>query len=231
MPSRTNVAPAHKSKRDHKAGKRSFGTLIKDNALSIVTVTIFLLCWIGQSVAGNFVYNDEAKSHGEPTLNYVQYVASPHFWSATAENWESEFLQLSAMVLLTIFLKQKGSAESKSEKDFHEDSPPVVRKNKVLRVLYENSLGIALFLLFLGSFSGHVASSYFENSAEQQNHGQGKMEFAQFVRSPQLWFESLQNWQSEFLAVSTLAILSIWLRQKGSAESKNMEEGDSETGK
>jgi hypothetical protein len=200
-----------------------------NNSLSVVVLVIFLLSWVGQSIAGNLVYNDQAKEHHQPQLNYIQYLGSSHFWEATAENWESEFLQLSAMVVLTIFLKQKGSAESNDEEAL-KDTPPIMRKHPVTRWLYENSLGLALFFIFLGCFAGHAYSSCLENNAEAVAHGEPEESFSEFLLSPELWFESFQNWQSEFLAVGSLTVLSIFLRQKGSAESKDMDQPDDATG-
>lgn len=200
---------------------------LRDNALSIVTISIFLLCWLGQSITGSSVYNDEARLHGQRQLDYATYLASPHFWEATAENWESEFLQLSAMVVLTIFLTQKGSAESKKKLDIPDKRP----RRPFGKWLYENSLGIVLFSIFVACFAAHAVSSYYQNKAEQIAHGEAPAPPAKYMVSSQLWFESFQNWQSEFLAVGSLTILTIFLRQQGSAESKEVNANNEETGK
>lgn len=207
--------------------RRTFKSWLRDNALSIVTISIFLLSWLGQSITGNFVYNDDAKLHGQRQLNYFEYLTSAHFWEATSENWESEFLQLSAMVVLTIFLRQKGSAESKKRLKLPNERP----RRPLGRWLYENSLGLALFTIFVACFTAHVVSSYYHNKAEQIAQGEAPTSPAEFIVSSQLWFESFQNWQSEFLAVASLTMLTIFLRQKGSAESKEVNASNEETGK
>lgn len=220
-----------KAQRQSRHERQGLLNWFKDNDLSIVALAIFLLCWVGQSVAGHSVNNQELRDHGRAVLSYWQYLGSAHFWEATTENWESEYLQLTAMVVMTMFLKQKGSAESKSEKEFQKRSPQVVRKHRISRFLYENSLGLALTLLFIVSFSGHVASGFTQHNLESEHRGQPKIDMNKFLTSSQLWFESMQNWQSEFLAVYSLTVLSIWLRQKGSAESKPVEAPNERTGK
>ena len=230
---KTKAAKTH-SKQQNTSRRKTFEDWLKQNGLSIVTVSIFILCWIGQSIAGFHVYNDEARLHKSKSLSYPAYLASPAFWEATTENWESEYLQLAAMVLLTVYLRQKGSAQSKpinpnskDEIDFHHEK----NTHNLRTLIYQNSLGLTLLALFFLCFAGHASSSFEENNDDRREHGQSALTFTQYLQSPQLWFESLQNWQSEFLAVSSLTLLSIALRQKGSAESKEPNAPDSKTGK
>jgi hypothetical protein len=158
------------------------------------------------------------------------------------ENWESEFLQMFAYVLLTAFLFQRGSAESKDpekqeavDRDPHQsggdkNAPWPVRKGGIVLKLYENSLSIALFLLFAIAFVLHAVGGAKEYSQQQTTHGERAVTVVQYLGTVQFWFESLQNWQSEFFSIGVLVLLSIFLRQKGSPESKPVDSPHSMTG-
>jgi hypothetical protein len=205
---------------------------LRDNGLSIVLLLAFLFMEIGLSFVGQHDHNAALADHGEPPLSYVQYVRSAAFMEATMENWESEFLQMFAFVFLTVFLYQRGSAESKSP-DREEavdrdprtvvpgpDAPgPVRRGGWVLRV-YENSLSLALLLLFVVSFALHAVSGAREYSREALLHGGEAVGTWAYLGSARFWFESLQNWQSEFFSIAAMVVLSVYLRQRGSPESK-----------
>jgi hypothetical protein len=213
----------------------------RNNGLSIVLFGLFALTLAGHSVAGHRHHNQEQRDHGQPTLGYVEYLRSPAFLEATAENWESEFLQMAFYVVLTVFLFQKGSSESKDpdrkEPVDREPDPrrgnapwPVKRGGIALR-LYKNSLSLALFALFLISFVMHAVGGAGDYNEEQRAHGQpGDMTTWRYLGTSRFWFESLQNWQSEFLAVLSIVVLSIWLRQAGSPESKPVDAAHHETG-
>jgi hypothetical protein len=187
-------------------------------------------------------YNQQQMQHGEPTVGYLEYVTSAGFLEATMENWESEFLQMFAYVLLTAFLFQKGSAESKNpdqpeavDRDPRQsrnkkDAPWPVRRGGVVLKVYENSLALALFLLFLISFVLHAIGGASEYSDQQIAHGDQAVTALQYMATAQFWFESLQNWQSEFFSIAILVVLSIFLRQKGSPESKAVDSPHSMTG-
>jgi hypothetical protein len=215
--------------------------LWRNNSLSIVLLLAFVLLLGGQSVAGHRVENEERVEHGEPPQGYVEYLTSGGFVEATAENWESEFLQMAAYVLLTIHLRQKGSSESKklSGKEKVDADPrasadprapwPVRRGGFVLRV-YENSLGLAFAALFLVSFALHAAGGAAAFNEEQAQHGAPPVSVLGYLGTSRFWFESLQNWQSEFLAVGSIVVLSIFLRQRGSPESKPVAARHDETG-
>jgi hypothetical protein len=207
-----------------------------------VLLALFAGSLIGQSVAGHREYNNEQQSHGEPQVTYLQYLGNPHFGEAVAENWESEFLQMFAYVLLTVFLFQKGSAESKKpdepesvdrdprrSRDKSEAPGPVRRGGLAFR-LYENSLALAFLLLFAGSFAAHAVSGAREHSAEQLAHGEAAVSVLSYLGTSRFWFESFQNWQSEFLALAAMVVLSIFLRQRGSPESKPVDAPHWETG-
>lgn len=204
--------------------------LLRDNGLSVVLFVLFTAFWALQTVAGWSVFNDEQKDHGERMVGFADYLASAHFLEATAENWESEFLQMGMYVFLTVFLFQRGSAESKSpdkKEDVDEvpskpgpDAPSPVRKGGWIMTLYSYSLSLAFLLLFLASFAIHAISGAGLDNAERAAHGQAPQTVLEFMSSSQFWFEAMQNWQSEFLAVFSIVVLSIFLRQKGSPESK-----------
>jgi hypothetical protein len=211
------------------------------NALSLICFAIFAVLLIGQSITGWRSDVADAAQHGEAAMSYWKYLTTGHFFEATFENWESEFLQMAAFVLLTVYLLQRGSGESKKEADDprdedprrHRDDPHApwpVRRGGAWLYLYERSLLIAFVLLFVMSFIGHAVAGAREYSAEQHEHGAAGVSAWEFIRTAEFWFQSLQNWQSEFLAVGSIVVLSIFLRQRGSAESKPVHAPHHETG-
>jgi hypothetical protein len=214
----------------------------REYGLSITLLGLFFVIQVGLSLVGQRQYNHEQADHGQPTVSYLEYVRGPAFLEATMENWESEFLQMFAYVLLTAFLFQKGSAESKDpekqeavDRDPHqsrdvESAPWPVRKGGIVLKLYENSLSIALFLLFAIAFVLHAVGGAKEYSHQQTAHGEQAVTVVQYLGTAQFWFESLQNWQSEFFSIAVLVLLSIFLRQKGSPESKPVDSPHSMTG-
>lgn len=205
--------------------------------LSLVLGTLFIVFLAGQTVAGWKQYNAENRQHGSPEIGLTDYVRTGAYGEAVFENWESEFLQMALYVLLTVFLFQKGSAESK---DPEEPEPPEgkklhrapwpVRRGGLALVIYSHSLSLAFFALFLFSLAGHALCGLAAVNEEAVQHGKSEMSLTEYLSSSQFWFESLQNWQSEFLAILAIVVLSIWLREKGSPESKPLEAPHSETG-
>jgi hypothetical protein len=216
--------------------------LFRENGLSIVLVSAFLAFWIGQSVAGHREYNDEQRQHGEPESSYGTYLRSAHFWEASTENWESEFLQIFSYVFLTAFLFQKGSAESKKldrpepvDRDprasqGRADAPWPVRRGGLVLALYEHSLSLAFLVCFAGAFALHAVSGASDYNEERLSHGLPRVSPLQYTGTSRFWFESLQNWQSEFLAIALVVLFSIFLRQRGSPESKPVDSPHGETG-
>lgn len=204
----------------------------KDNALSLVMLALFAVFFAGQSLAGWHVHNQELQEHGDTSMTWVAYMKSPHLWQSTAENWESEFLQMAAFVALSAFLVQRGSAESKKPDDEETDdereqqfrvqgeSPWPVRKGGIYLAIYNHSLSLALLLLFVGSFVVHIFAGHALHNQDLADHGQPPVSLGEYVGSWTLWFESLQNWQSEFLSVGVLVVLTIFLRERGSPQSK-----------
>lgn len=220
-------------------------TLLRNNGLSIAFIGLFMITWLlGQTITGFNVYNEDQRDHSQPEIAFGEYLTTPHFAEATAENWESEFLQMFLFVVLTSFLFQKGSAESKDpekkedvDKDpvqggSKDDAPWPVRRGGWVLKLYKYSLGLALLALFLISFAMHAAGGAQLYNEEQRDHGNAEQVSAlQYVTKSQFWFESFQNWQSEFLSVGAMVVLSIFLRHKGSPESKPVDAPHNETGK
>jgi hypothetical protein len=213
----------------------------RNNGLSIVMFLLFSFSLAGQSITGFMEYNDDQESHNGSEVSFPSYLLSGHFVEAVFENWESEFLQMSSYVLLTVFLFQKGSSESKDpdkeekvDEDPREaknkDAPGPVRKGGLTLKLYENSLTITLFLLFLLSFLLHAIGGHDAYNNEQMEHGGETVSVIGYLATSRVWFESFQNWQSEFLAVISLVVLSIFLREKDSTESKEIEAPNSQTG-
>jgi hypothetical protein len=214
---------------------------LKHNGLSTAMFGLFALFLLFMSAAGVRTYNQEQTDHGEQTVGYIEYLRTGHFIEATFENWESEFLQMGAFVLLTVWLYQKGSPESKKlEGDEpvdedprdtdREDAPWLARTGGVKTWLYERSLSTVLFALFFASFAMHAIGGADEYSAEQVAHGGEAVSTLAYLKTSQFWFESFQNWQSEFLAVGALVVLSVYLRQRGSPESKPVAAAHAETG-
>lgn len=202
--------------------------LLRRNGLSLVLAGLFLLFWGAQARSGWHVYNDRAPEKNLPVVTFPAYLTTGHFWQATGENWESEFLQMGLYVVLTCFLYQKGSAESK-DPDAAEEQPGPKKQSK-FGFWYRNSLSLAFLALFLLSAVLHAAGSYREEAAEAAARGEQPPELGEFLQGPEFWFESFQNWQSEFLAVFSIVVLSIFLRQAGSPESKKVEAANSDTG-
>jgi hypothetical protein len=220
-------APAARQER----GPATLGRIVYENGLSIVLLFTFLMLLWGQTMTGWKAFNNDQEEHGHPKIGYRQYLVSGHCIEATAENWESEFLQMAAFVWLTVFLVQKGSPESKNADGDKEevdrdpdpnkpDAPWPVRRGGLALKLYCNSLTLAFLLMFLIAFLLHAAGGAIDYSREQQAHGQPAVSMIQFMGTAEFWFQALQNWQSEFLAIAAMVILTVFLRQKGSPESK-----------
>lgn len=218
------------------ASKHSF---LKRNGLSIALLLLMLFSLAGQFLTGWSDKNNELILNNEPQLNAWAYLKSGHFIQATFENWESEFLQMALYVLLTVKLFQVGSSESKDPDKEEEvdrepkatpNAPSPVKKGGVWLWLYSHSLSIAFTLLFLASFALHFYGSLKNHNEEQLEEGLPTVSWNKYIGDSGFWFESFQNWQSEFLSVASIVILSIWLRQKGSPESKPVDAPHSETG-
>jgi hypothetical protein len=205
---------------------------IHDRALTLVLMAMFLMFLGGQFLTGLRDYNHTRAEHHEPPVGMTSYAVTGHWWESVFENWESEFLQMAVFVLLTTVLVQKGSPESRrphvtelvdaDPRDFA-DRPGVpwpVRRGGWILKLYENSLGLAFGLLFVVSWMGHAVGGAVEFAKNQTAHGKMPPTLFDYLTSSRFWFESFQNWQSEFLSIAAMVWLAVYLRQRGSPESK-----------
>ena len=212
----------------------------KNNGLSIVFFLLFVISYAGQVYTGYHVHNNELKESGAATVSILSYASSGHLIQATFENWESEFLQMALFVILTVFLKQKGSSESK---DFKSENPVdkeprankkhvpwPVKKGGIILKLYKHSLSVALLILFIVSFVLHFYGSLKDENNTNLIKGIAAVSGKDYLLNSRFWFESFQNWQSEFLSVFTLVVLSIYLRQIGSPQSKAVDDPQDKTG-
>ncbi len=217
---------------------RSF---IRNNSLALAMTVLFVLSLAGQVWTGLSEASYERSEHGEAALDLATYLTSGHFIEAVFENWESEFLQMGMFVVLTVFLRQKGSPESKplegeqpvdaEPNPRRKNAPSTVRRGGLALKVYENSLGLALFALFGLSLALHAVGGAMEFNEGAEAHGSPeRVTPVSYVSTSRFWFESFQNWQSEFMSVGALVVLSIFLRQKGSPESKPVDHPHWETG-
>jgi hypothetical protein len=238
-PSAMQAAAQRVQALNSRSGLRRF---LFENALSLVAVTFFLVSLTGLVFAGRSQFNDDQRDHGKPAVGVRQYVTTGHFMEALGENWESAFLEMGIFVILTRFLYQRGSSESKRiegpettdqdprEAKPSEEAPWPVRRGGVWLKVYENSLSIVLLTLFVASFSLHAVGGAMKYNDNQRDHGSPVVSTIGYIGTNQFWFESFQNWQSEFLSVATLALLTIWLRQRGSPQSKPVAASMDDTG-
>jgi hypothetical protein len=213
---------------------------LRNNGLCICFLALFIAALIGQTIFGFEEHNKELIDEGSTAINLSAYLISGHFIQSTFENWESEFLQMALFVVFTIFLMQKGSSESKDlNKDeevdrepspTRKDAPWPVKKGGWILALYKHSLTIALLLLFLISFILHFYGSLKDENEQLTLKGLPLESVSDYMGDSRFWFESFQNWQSEFLSVFAIVMLSIYLRQIGSPQSKPVDAPHMETG-
>ena len=219
------------------------GEFFRNNGLSVVLFSIFAFSLVGQFFTGHHEHNEEQIEHGRAPVTYSEYAGEGHFIESVFENWESEFLQMAAYVILTVFLFQKGSSESKEPGRIERvdvipedaadrpDAPYPVRRGGWMLSLYQYSLSIAFLLLFAASFVLHAVGGASDYNQQMMEHGGGTpITVMEYMATSRFWFESFQNWQSEFLSIGLMVVLSIYLRQKGSPESKPVDAAHSETG-
>jgi hypothetical protein len=215
-----------------------------ENGLSLFFGALFLLTVLGQSFAGQRAYNAEQAEHGAEPASWLEYVLSPDFGGAVMENWQSEFLQFTLFILVTVWLVQKGSNESKPldsvgleskqaqklEGFAPDDAPRWAKARGLSRNMYENSLVLAMTAIFLATWTAQSLNNWREFNAEQIEHDGATVSWGRYLLDPDFWERTLQNWQSEFLAVGTMAVFTIYLRQRGSPESKPVGAPHDETG-
>lgn len=207
---------------------------LREHGLSIAFAVIFFAALAGESIAGLLAYNQDQVAHHSPTVGWLDFVTSSNFVVDVAENWQSEYLQFFLFILATIWLVEKGSPESKrvgdeglgtdEEQLVHEharpDSPAWAKVRGWRHTLYSNSLLLVMGGIFLLSWLVQSLAGQVVYNQDQADHGQAMVSWAGYIASPDFWNRTLQNWQSEFLAVGSMIAFSIFLRQRGSSESK-----------
>ena len=207
---------------------------LRDNGLSLFFAALFATTIAAQSVAGQRAENAQLVEHGARSMSWWEYVTSPEFWGAVMENWQSEFLQFSVFIGATIWLVQKGSNESKvvanagTETDEQQKlgahalkrSPLWARAGGIRTALYSNSLLLVMTVIFLASWLAQSLGDWRTFNAEQREHSNETISWGRYLADPDFWEKTLQNWQSEFLAVGVMVAFTIYLRQRGSPESK-----------
>jgi hypothetical protein len=208
--------------------------LVRENSLSLFFLAIFLLALVGQAIAGHAQYNNDQLAHMSETVSFWRYVVSSEFGQAVMENWQSEYLQFTLYIGTTVWLYQRGSPESKAldklgtDSDAAQhvggharaDSPKWARTRGLALWLYSNSLLIVMLTIWVGSWFAQSVTGWSAYNADQLEHHQSTVGWLGYLGSADFWQGTLQNWQSEFLAVGSMAVLSIYLRQRGSPESK-----------
>jgi hypothetical protein len=207
---------------------------LRENSISLVFGSLFLIVLVAQSIAGHADFNQQQITEGLPRISWTRYVTSASFGVDVAENWQSEYLQFFLYIFLTVWLVQKGSPESKQidepglESDEKQkvgphadpESPSWAKAPGLRRTLYSNSLGLVMGLLFIGSWLAQSIAGWAAFNEEQLGQRQDPVTWAGYLTEPDFWNRTFQNWQSELLAVASLAILAIYLRQRGSPQSK-----------
>jgi hypothetical protein len=222
----------------------SIGAWLRQHTLTLAFTGLLLAALVGQAVTGLAGYNEHARDAQLPTLTMLQYLASSQFAVDVAENWQSEYLQFLLYILLTVWLIQVGSPESKKPEQrgretFEEqkigsyataESPGPARARGWRLTVYSHSLGLVMGLVFFGSWSAQFVAGRSAYNAEQIQDLQAPLTWAQYLQAPDFWNRTFQNWQSEFLAVATMVVFSIYLRERGSPESKPVGASHDSTG-
>ncbi|MGH3143752.1 MAG: DUF6766 family protein [Gaiellales bacterium] len=219
-------------------------TFLRENGLSLFFAATFLATLTAQSFAGQHSFNSEQLEHGASAISWWEYVTSVTFWGAVMENWQSEFLQFTVFIGATIWLVQKGSNESKRLEDAgretnekqrvgrhaSEQSPGWAKAGGWRRRLYENSLLITMSAIFFATWFAQSLNYWRVFNDEQREHSEATVSWGRYLLDPDFWETTLQNWQSEFLAVGVMVVFTIYLRQRGSPESKPVGAPHDETG-
>jgi hypothetical protein len=218
--------------------------LLRDSGLGVFFGLLFFIVLVGQAFAGHADYNQQQLTEGLEPVSLGRYVTSATFGVDVLENWQSEYLQFFLFIILTVWLVQKGSPESKSLDDVgresdeeqkvgryaDEDSPNWARVGGMRTTLFSNSLGLVMGLIFVLSWLGQSITGVAAYNEEQLRNLQDPMSWSQYLREADFWNRTLQNWQSELLAVASMTILAIYLRQRGSSQSKPVGSAHTATG-
>jgi hypothetical protein len=217
---------------------------LRENSLSLFFLVLLVAAVLGQSFAGQHDYNAEQTEHGAQAVAWGRYVVSSDFWGAVMENWQSEFLQFSLYIAATIWLLQKGSSESKPLADAGlqsdekqqigryatENAPRWAKLGDWRTTIYSNSLLLVMTTIFFLTWGAQSITSWNTFNDDQRLHGDAAVRWKTYLLNPDFWERSLENWQSELLAVGTMVVFSMYLRQRGSPESKPVGAPHSQTG-
>jgi hypothetical protein len=217
---------------------------LRENSLALVFGVLFLIVLTGQAFAGHASFNQQQLTEGLQPVSFGRYVTSASFGTDVAENWQSEYLQFFLYIFLTVWLLQKGSPESKalnkagreSDKEqkvgeFADDDSPAWAHIRGWRLaVFSNSLGLVMGLFFVGSWLAQSISGVAAYNEEQLGNLQDPESWGRYLLEPDFWNRTLQNWQSELLAVASMAILAVYLRQRGSSQSKPVGTAHTATG-
>jgi hypothetical protein len=216
--------------------------IVRDQSISIFFGVLFLASLVGQAFAGVRAHNAEAEAHGEAAISLGRYVVSSDYGRAVLENWQSEYLQFLLFILATMWLFERGSPESPPEPGRDSDreekigryalksSPKWAKVGGWRTTVYSYSLPLLMGSLFVASWFGHSVTGWTEYNDEQRMHDEATVSWGTYVLRPSFWEETLQNWQSEFLAIGSMAVFAIYLRARGSPESKKVGDPHHKTG-
>jgi hypothetical protein len=217
---------------------------LRENSLTLFFLILFVAALVGQALVGHSAFNHEQIAHQDATMSLGRYVTSSAYWVDVMENWQSEYLQFTLFVLAAVWLVQKGSTESKppgeegGESDEKQklgehtqlNSPKWAKAGGWRTTVYSNSLLLLMVAIWLSSWFAQLLTGRIEYNGEQLDHQESALSLAQYAGSSDFWNRTLQNWQSEFLAMASMLVFSIWLRQRGSPQSKPVGEPHTSTG-
>jgi len=232
------------SRSGERSGPRSFGARLRENGLTLVFLGLFVVSLVGQALTGLAFFNDEQRTADLEPIGLLDYVTSSSFAVDVSENWQSEYLQFLLFIVLTVKLVQRGSPESKeldktgreSDEDqmvaeySHDESPRWARVRGLRLTVYSHSLSLVMGGLFVLSWLAQSLSGVSAYNEEQLRDLEDPVSWLQYLAVPEFWNRTLQNWQSEFLAVASMVALSIYLRERGSPESKPVGAAHDDTG-
>jgi hypothetical protein len=191
-----------------------------ENGITLFFLTIFLLALGAQAVAGYHAFNQDQVQHSSSQISFGAYLTSSAFGQAVMENWQSEYLQFTLFIFVTIWLVQRGSPESKElgKEGLETDREQRVRGQ--VSFVYSNSLVLVMLAIWIGSWFAQSITGLTQFNADRFDHHQDALSWSSYIVNAHFWEQTLQNWQSEFLAIASMAILAVYLRQRGSPESK-----------
>jgi uncharacterized protein DUF6766 len=217
---------------------------VRERGLSLFFLGLFLAALVGQALVGHSDFNNQQLAHQDPTISLGRFLTSSAFLVDVMENWQSEYLQFTLFILVTVWLVQRGSTESKpvGDRGGQSDeaqkigphalpsSPAWAKVGGWRLAVYSNSLVLVMTAIWIGSWFAQLVTGRVVYNAEQLDHHETAISLWGYAGTSEFWNRTLQNWQSEFLAVASMVVFSIWLRQRGSPESKPVGEPHDSTG-